>query len=123
MEPCDLIFPSVAFRTISCSGRLPISVSGGDTHRASIMLTKRPSTSIPSNTQVMLSLSSRQGPVMSTAVPPKTWPERGAISSVTVSRHEGIKVQIMASVLHNMNTQQLICTVYTAINYITERLP
>ena len=85
VEPCDLMLPLPASSTMSCSGRLPISVSGGDTHRATIVLTKRPSTSTPSNTQVMLSDSSRQGPEMSTAVPPKTWPERGAISSVTVS--------------------------------------
>ena len=75
-----------ALTTLSWNEILPRRESWGQMHRDSVVLMKTPSTVIPSNTQEMVSFSSKQGPATNTAVPPSTFPDRGASVSVAAGK-------------------------------------
>ena len=63
--------------TMNWKGTLPVQDRIGEAHSDCRSLKNIPSVGMPSNTQVMLSASSKQGPETSTAVPPSMLPKRG----------------------------------------------
>ena len=80
------MIPLLTLATLSWNETLPRRESWGQMHRDSVVLTNTPSTVIPSNAQEMVSFSSKQGPATDTAVPPSTFPDRGASVSVAASK-------------------------------------